>query len=59
MSRASSLILVGVLLILTPFSGFPIAIRSLLVVVFGLVVLGLGLSLRSHEVRAHSEAGVQ
>lgn len=34
----------------TPFSGLPIAVRSFLLVIFGVAVLGIGLSLRSHEV---------
>ncbi|MGD0328592.1 MAG: hypothetical protein ABSB00_02695 [Minisyncoccia bacterium] len=49
MSRASSLILLGILVILAPFSGLPIALRSLLAVIFGACVLGLGLSMRAHH----------
>ncbi len=51
MSRTGTLILLGVLVMLTPFSGLPVALRSLLLVVFGLSVLGIGLSLRVSEVR--------
>lgn len=51
MSRASTLILLGALVILTPFSGLPVAIRSLLAVFFGACVLGVGFSLRTREVR--------
>ena len=47
MSRPSILILLGILVILTPFSGLPISIRSLLSVIFGACVLGIGLSLRA------------
>ncbi|MFA6415043.1 MAG: hypothetical protein WCV89_03630 [Candidatus Paceibacterota bacterium] len=51
MSRTSTLILLGVLVILAPFSGLPIAIRSLLAVIFGACVLGIGLSIRAQEAR--------
>lgn len=49
MSRPSILILLGVLIILAPFSGLPIAIWKLLLVIFGAYVLGIGLSLRTHR----------
>ncbi len=49
MSRPSILILLGILVILTPFSGLPINIRTSLLVVFGAYVLGIGLSLRTHR----------
>lgn len=51
MSRTSTLILLGILIVLTPFSGFPISFRTLLAVVFGACVSGIGLSMRAHEVR--------
>lgn len=51
MSRTSTLILLGILIILAPFSGLPLALRSLLIVVFGICVLGIGFSLRSNEVQ--------
>ena len=51
MSRAGTLILLGVLTILTPFSGLPIAIRTLLTVIFGACILGIGLTMRAHEAR--------
>lgn len=54
MSRTGFLILVGVLTILTPLSGLPVAIRSELTVVLGVCVLAIGLSLRSQEAQAHS-----
>ena len=57
MSRASTLILLGVLTILTPFSGLPSSIRSLLAVIFGASISAIGLSLRAREVRTTS--GVQ
>ncbi len=47
MSRASILILLGVLVILVPFSGLPIAFRNALEVIFGIIVLSLGLSMRA------------
>ena len=52
MSRTSTLILLGLLVILAPFSGLPISIRNLFAVIFGACVLGIGLSLRAHKARA-------
>lgn len=49
MSRSSALILLGVLVILAPFSGLPAAIRSLLAVLFGAAVMGIGFFLRAKE----------
>ncbi len=58
MSRTSTLILLGVLILLVPFSGLPISFRSLLTLVFGAVVLGIGLSLRAREAE-HTKTGVE
>ncbi|MFA6408223.1 MAG: hypothetical protein WCW36_01965 [Candidatus Paceibacterota bacterium] len=52
MSRTSTLILLGVLNILTPFSGLPVAFRSLLTVAVGLATLAIGVSLRKKDVLA-------
>lgn len=50
------LIALGTLIILTPFSGLPIAIRTSLIDVFGACVLSIGLSMRSREAhRAHPQ----
>jgi hypothetical protein len=49
MSRPSQLILLGILTILTPFSGLPVNIRTLLLVIFGAYIFGIGLSLRTRE----------
>jgi hypothetical protein len=49
MSRAITLILLGTLVVLTPFSGLPITVRSLLAVIFGACVLGIGLSMRTRK----------
>lgn len=51
MSRASTLILLGILTILVPFSGLPIAIRNLLAVIVGSCVLGIGVALRARDVQ--------
>jgi hypothetical protein len=59
MSRTSTLILLGILIILTPFSGLPIAIRSLFTVAFGIAILGIGLSLRTNEVHHHTLTAVE
>ena len=52
MSRSSSLILLGILTILTPFSGLPMTLRTLLAVIFGVCVLGIGLSMRANHVNS-------
>ena len=49
MSRAGTLILLGVLVILVPFSGLPTSIRSLLAVILGVCVLCIGLILRARS----------
>jgi hypothetical protein len=49
MSKSSALILLGVLVILAPFSGLPASFRSLLAVIFGACVLGIGLSMRVNK----------
>ena len=56
MSKSSALILLGVLTILTPFSGLPVAVRTLLFIVFGACVLGIGFLLRPREQRAQVAA---
>lgn len=50
MSRASSLIVLGILAILIPLSGFPVHIRSLLIAFFGVCVLSIGLRMRTEQV---------
>lgn len=47
MSRPSILILVGILIIIAPFSGLPMSVRHLFLVIFGAFVFGVGLSLRT------------
>jgi len=49
MSRAGTLILLGILVVLAPFSGLPTAIRSLLAVILGVCVLGIGVAMRVHK----------
>ena len=49
MSRSSALILLGILVILAPFSGLPASLRSLLSIVLGACVLGIGAALRARE----------
>ena len=51
MSRHGVLILLGILILLTPFSGLPGAMRTLLAVIFGAIVLGIGLAERSRGQR--------
>lgn len=52
MSRTGTLILLGVLTILTPFSGLPIALRTFLSVIFGASVAIIGLMQRAHEAKS-------
>ncbi len=49
MSRAGIIILLGILTILTPFSGLPVSIRTFLTVVFGACVIGIGIAIRSRD----------
>ena len=55
MSRTSTLILLGVLTILAPFSGLPASIRTLLVVMFGAGTACIGLVMRASEASAHQQ----
>ena len=52
MSRTSALITLGVLILIVPFSGLPVSFRSLLTIIFGACVLGIGLSLRAQAVQS-------
>ncbi|MDO8408349.1 MAG: hypothetical protein Q7S95_03905 [bacterium] len=52
MSRHGVLILLGILILLTPFSGLPGVMRTLLAVTFGAIVLGIGIAERSRAQRA-------
>ncbi|HET9641457.1 MAG TPA: hypothetical protein VFP46_01230 [Candidatus Paceibacterota bacterium] len=51
MSRINTLIVFGLLVMLDPFSGLPIALRTLLQIAFGAVILGIALSMRAEESR--------
>jgi len=51
MSRTNTLIVLGLLMILTPFSGLPISLRTVCAVIFGVSVVGIGLSDRAREIR--------
>jgi|GEM_PF-1132896 len=55
MSRSSVIILFGVLTILTPFSGLPSSFRTFILVVFGAVLVVVGLMERLEQVRAARE----
>jgi hypothetical protein len=56
MSRNSTLILLGILIVLVPFSGLPIAIRTFLAVILGACVAGIGVALRSSEARSQKQS---
>lgn len=55
MSKSSALILLGVLVVLAPFSGLPDTFRTVLLVLFGLCVFGIGLFVRAHEQSARAQ----
>ncbi len=50
MSRSSALILLGILIMLTPFSGLPSGFRDVLALIFGALVLGIGFFIRAKEI---------
>lgn len=52
MSRASTLILLGILTLVTPFSGLPELFRTVCIVVFAASISGIGLAMRLADVRA-------
>ncbi len=56
MSRTSTLILLGILTTLTPFSGLPVSIRTLLAVVLGAGVAATGLIMRAEEAHEQRQA---
>ena len=49
MSRPSILMILGILVMITPFSGLPVSIRTLLFVLLGGAIFGLALSLRTAD----------
>ena len=51
MSRSSTLILLGLLIVVTPFSGLPISLRTFLIVVMGAFVVAIAFLLRTREVQ--------
>lgn len=53
MSRTGLLILLGVLTIVIPFSGFPTALRTFLTVICGAGVLAIGFTLRARDAEKH------
>lgn len=51
MSRESILIVVGVLLMVSPFIGLPLSILMWFYLAFGLLIVGIGASLRLRKKR--------
>ena len=51
MSRAGTIILFGILVMLTPFSGLPVAVRTFLTVVSGACIVGIGILIRSRDAK--------
>jgi hypothetical protein len=56
MSRNSTLILLGILIVIVPFSGLPEAIRTFLAVILGACVAGIGFALRASEARSQKQS---
>ncbi|MEJ0053565.1 MAG: hypothetical protein WDN10_02450 [bacterium] len=56
MSRVSTLILLGVLVFLSPFSGLPVSWLSWFLPILGIAIVVAGLSLRQSRVRAEIRA---
>ncbi|MBU1292550.1 hypothetical protein KJ819_00595 [Patescibacteria group bacterium] len=54
MSRESVLSILGVLVLLSPFLGLPLAILSFILPLLGALTLGIALSLRRDRVRKAS-----
>jgi len=48
MSREMTLIVVGLLVIVTPYTGFPSFIRTAVLVLCGVVIAGIGFLMRAH-----------
>lgn len=58
MSRSSTLILLGLLIVITPFSGLPTALRTFLLVLFGALVVAIAFLIRSREVESARAAAL-
>ncbi len=59
MSKESTLILLGILLIVTPFAGLPEFLRTTLLVVLGLAVVLIGISLKARMRGVKKESEVE
>lgn len=58
MSRSSTLILLGVLVLIAPFSGLPLSFLSFLLPVLGCFIAIIGISIRTAQVRKAKEGDV-
>lgn len=56
MSRSSTLILLGVLALLTPFSGLPQSARTVTIIILGVCIAGIGLYERLQAVRGSAQS---
>jgi hypothetical protein len=48
MSREMTLIVLGILVIVTPYTGFPSPVRTAVLVICGVVIAGIGFLIRAH-----------
>ena len=56
MTRSSTLILIGALTVLAPFSGLPVAWLHILFPLLGLVVIVVGFLIRADRVKAERDS---
>ncbi len=56
MSKSSTLILLGVLIMLAPYSGLPVGLRSILTLIFGALVVGVGIWMRADAAKKAEQA---
>ena len=56
MSRSSALIILGILTVLAPYSGLPVAMRAMIVLVLGAAVLAIGVTMRAEAARLQRRA---
>jgi hypothetical protein len=55
MSRESLLVLLGILIALSPFSGLPLSCLMVALPVLGILVFGIGISLRARRQVHHEQ----
>lgn len=59
MTRSSTLIGLGVILVIAPYIGLPRTILNILIPLLGVVVFGIGFAIRRERVKAAAETVVE